>query len=149
MKIQINFDPSDDPFTDYKDFISYMLNKQLFIEVFDADKLFFLGYVKVPLKDLLRQGKPSIYHTKEYEIYDEKFIVKGALQILIKSVGFSTMKSWMYDPTALKVINTKDRFNTANKKKKVRVKALDMEKVIIYITFSLTYKRKNISPEHY
>jgi hypothetical protein len=73
MKVQIDFDPSTDPYMDYKDFINYLLTKQLFIEIYEAEKLFFIGFVKVPLKDLLRQGKASIYQTKEFEIFDDKF----------------------------------------------------------------------------
>jgi hypothetical protein len=130
MKVQIDFDPSTDPNMDYKEFINYLLNKQLFIEIYEAEKLFFIGFVKVPLKDLLRQGKASIYQTKEFEIFDDKFNSKGYLQLLLKSTGISTHKSFVYDPSSLKVINTKDRFQSIPKKKKVMSKPLNVDKMI-------------------
>lgn len=130
MKVQIDFDPSTDPYMDYKDFINYLLTKQLFIEIYEAEKLFFIGFVKVPLKDLLRQGKASIYQTKEFEIFDDKFNSKGYLQLLLKSTGINTHKSFIYDPTSLKVINTKDRFQSMPKKKKIMSKPLNVDKMI-------------------
>lgn len=132
MKISIDLDPSSDPYIDYKNFINYLLNKQLFVEVYDAEKLFLIGFLKIPLKDLLRQGKSSIHHTKEYEIYNDKFTVKGSVQVLIKSIGLNTQKTYNYDSNALKVVNTKDKFMSTNQKKKVRVKPLDVEKVKVH-----------------
>jgi hypothetical protein len=136
MKVEIDFDPSDDPFIDYKDFINYMLNRQLFIEVFDADRLLWLGYIKVNLRDFLRQGKPNVFHTKEYIIFDEKFSSKGSIQLLIKNIGAKTRKSWNYNASLLKVLSMKDKYSHMNKKKKVKVNAMDLD--------SLTNQEKEI-----
>lgn len=129
MKVEIEYDPSDDPYTDYKEFISYLLTRLLFVEVFDAEKLQSLGYIKITLSDLLRQGKPSVYHTKEYTIYDEKFNKKGAIQMLIKSTGNTNRKTWKYDSTMLKLVNINDKNSSINKKKKLKVKPMDLDRL--------------------
>lgn len=129
MKVEIEYDPSDDPYTDYKDFINYLLTRLLFVEVYDAEKLQSIGYIKISLNDLLRQGKPNVYHTKEYNIYDEKFNKKGALQMLIKSTGISNRKSWKYDSTILKLVNINDKNNSINKKKKLKVNPMDLDRL--------------------
>ena len=56
-----------------------IISAGVIMNIFLAVFLFFIGYIKVSLKDLLRQGKPSIFSTKEYEIYDDKFNVKGVI----------------------------------------------------------------------
>jgi hypothetical protein len=130
MKIQVDFDPSIDPYFDYKDFILYMLNKSLFVDIFSADSLLPIGFIKIPLKDLLRQGKPSVYHTKELEIYDEKFTIKAHIQILLKSIGFNTAKPFNYDSNNLKVISTKEKVENMSKKKKIISRPLDLDAII-------------------
>jgi hypothetical protein len=129
MKVDIEYDPSDDPYTDYKQFISYLLTRLLFVEVYDAEKLQSLGYIKIALSDILRQGKPSVYHTKEYNIYDEKYVKKGAIQMLIKSTGITNRKTWKYDSTLLKLVNTNDKNSSINKKKKLKVKPMDLDRL--------------------
>ena len=56
------------------------------IEVFDPEKNFVLGYIKVSLKDLIRQGKPQTYQTKEYEIYSDNFELNGYIQMLLMTI---------------------------------------------------------------
>jgi hypothetical protein len=129
MKIQIEYDPSIDNKIDFKDFINYLLTKNLFIEIYDSEKLNQIGNLKIPLRDFLRQGKPSIFHTKEYDIFDYNFMIKGSIQILIKSVGYNCSKSFEYDPHYLKVINTKDKFSNTNRKKKVKTAQIKLDKL--------------------
>jgi len=129
MKVEITYDPSDEPYMDFKDFIEYLLNKHMFVEVYDAEKLMYLGYCKIPLRELLRQGRQSVFQTKEFEIYDEQDITKGAIQILLKSNGMKTNKTFDYDISHLKVINTRDKNNTVQKKKKVKSNAIDIQKI--------------------
>jgi len=129
MKIQIDYDPSVDHKLDFKEFINYLLTKNLLIEIYDSEKLNQIGNFKIPLRDFLRQGKPSIFHTKEYDIFDYNFIIKGSIQVLIKSVGYNCSKSFEYDPHHLKVINTKDKFSNTNRKKKVKTSQIKLDKL--------------------
>lgn len=130
MKIQIEYDPSvSDNNIDFRDFINYLLNKNLFVEIYESEKLNQIGHIKIPLKDFLRQGKQTIFHTKEYDIFDYNFIHKGSIQVLIKTIGCNCSKTFNYDPHHLKVINTKDKFSNTNKKKKVKTSQIKLEKL--------------------
>ena len=70
IKYKIEYDPSVDPFTDFKDFLKYMLENCLSIEVYDADKGFLIGTTRIELKDCIRQGKPSVSSTKDFTLLD-------------------------------------------------------------------------------
>ena len=129
VSVQFKYDPSIETHTDLRDFITYLVSRQMVIEVFDPEKNFVLGYIKVSLKDLIRQGKPQTYQTKEYEIYSDNFELNGYIQMLLKSVEMNTSKPYKYNPNALKVINSKDGYNHLSKKKKVRVKQIDLSKI--------------------
>ncbi len=129
MKVQIDFDPSIGNRMDFKDFIDYLLTKNLFVEIYDSEKLNQIGHVKIPLKDFLRQGKMSIFHTKEYDIFDYNFIIKGSIQVLIKSVGYNCTKNFKYDPHYLKVLNIKDKYSNTNKKKIVKTNQIKLDKL--------------------
>ncbi len=129
MKIQIDYDPSIDSKIDFKDFINYLLTKNLFVEVFDSEKLNQIGHLKIPLKDFLRQGKLTIFQTKEYDLFDYNFVHKGTMQVLIKSIGSRCNKTFDYNENDCKVMSTKDRFNNTNKKKKVKTTQLKLDKL--------------------
>ena len=127
--VQLKYDPSTEPSSDYRDFISYLLRRQMVVEVYDVEKCFLLGCIKVPLKDLVRQGKPQIYHTKEYELFDNEFNLKGYIQILLKSMSMKTKREFVYDRNLLRKLNSKDGYNTKTKKKKCLVRPIDINKL--------------------
>ena len=64
---------SIDTSIDFRDFVKYLTNKRLVVQIKDAQKCLNIGYIKVPLKDLISQGKDKIKITKEYEIFDDNF----------------------------------------------------------------------------
>lgn len=69
--MQFEYDPSVDVYTDFRDFFNYFSRKYVFVEVFDAERVISYGFTKIPLKDLLRQGKQSSTNPpKELDIYD-------------------------------------------------------------------------------
>ena len=58
------------------------------IEIFDGESQFYFGSCKVPLFELLRQGKPVVVRAKECEIFDpEQAKYKGFLSILLSNQG--------------------------------------------------------------
>ena len=65
-------------------------------------------------------------HVIEDTIQNERQIF---LNNVLKSVEMNTSKPYKYNPNALKVINSKDGYNHLSKKKKVRVKQIDLSKI--------------------
>jgi hypothetical protein len=56
----------------------------LTIDIFDGDSLFLYGTCKVPLFEILRQGRSSVVRAKECELCDPSTgDFKGALQLII------------------------------------------------------------------
>ncbi len=127
--ISIKYDPSFQTSIDFRDFISYLLTKKMPIKVMDVDKNFCIGFIKVPLKDLIRQGKHQTYQTKEYEIYDNKFNMRGYVQLLLKNEGLNTLKNFEYNPQALRYVDSKIGYNYITKKKKVVAKPINFSKI--------------------
>ena len=125
--MNLKFDPSNDNSIDYRDFIQYLLFKKMPIKVMDVDKNMCLGFIKVPLKDIIRQGKHQIYQLKQYEIYDNYFDLKGYIQLYLRNDGLKTLKQFNYDPKGLKYIDCKSGYNNSLKKKKVLAKPISMQ----------------------
>ena len=48
----------------------YLRDHYLTVDVFDGDSLFLYGTCKIPLYELLRQGRPSVVRAKECEMCD-------------------------------------------------------------------------------
>jgi hypothetical protein len=120
ITINNKFDPSMNESIDFKVFIKYLLYKNLLITIENVENCFIFGFIKVPLKDFIRQGKPQSYQTKEYEIFDRNFESKGFIQILLKSLEINSLREFKYDPNYLKIVNSKDGYNNLKKKKKSR-----------------------------
>ena len=125
ITINNKFDPSMNESIDFKVFIKYLLYKNLLITIENVENCFIFGFIKVPLKDFIRQGKPQSYQTKEYEIFDRNFESKGFIQILLKSLEINCLKEFKYDPNYLKIVNSKDGYNNLKKKKKVIAKQMN------------------------
>ena len=67
----------------FRDFVKFMSAKYLVVEIIDVEKCFNIGQFKIPLNDLLRKGKEKVYLTKEFPIYDDDFVLKGYIQMLL------------------------------------------------------------------
>ena len=61
----------------------------MIIEIHDAESRFLYGTTKIPLFDLLRQGKSQIHKAKECDFCapDDSNEIKGQLQLVISNVG--------------------------------------------------------------
>ena len=128
--IQLKYDPSDETSIDFKEFITYLTTRQMSVEVIDVDRALSLGHIKIPLKDLIKQGKPKIYQQKEYDIYDYNFNYNGAIQLSLMCHEENTSRPFKYQPNLLRVINSREGNNSSGStKKKVRVKQVDLSKI--------------------
>jgi len=87
--LRYEIDPSvDQQYNRHVDFAKYLYAKSLTIDVWDADSLMLFGSVKVPLRELMRQGKQITTFSKEFDIIEPNFMrSKGSLQVLLKNVG--------------------------------------------------------------
>ena len=93
MKIKITYDPSIDNYIDYKDFLNYLLLRELFIQIFDYDKQIPYGYFKIPLKNFVRIKKKSILENFSVNIYDNyNYEQKGTIELVLKSGEIKTIK---------------------------------------------------------
>ena len=69
-------------------FAQYLKDRYLTIDLFDADSNFFFGSCKIPLFELLRQGKGIVVRPKECEIFNpENNEYKGFLQVILSNLG--------------------------------------------------------------
>ena len=119
IKISIKYDPSVDKSLDFRDFIKFLTSKYLVVEIIDVEKCFNIGQFKVPLNDLLRKGTPKVYLTKEFPIFDDDFVLKGYIQMLLENLEFSTMYPFSYNRNLYRKIEAKSNINNLKKKKKV------------------------------
>ena len=115
---------------DFRDFVKYLTNKRLLVQIKDAQKCLNIGYIKIPLKDLITQGKDKIKLTtqgkdkikltKEYEIFDDNFNIRGYIQLLLTASKQKTLKSYAYNRNKFTNINSQEGYNTLSTKKKVK-----------------------------
>ena len=128
--IEVRYDPSLDSSIDFRDFIRYLLVKSLVVEIKDVQKHFNVGCIKIPLRDLIAHEKDKVQLTKEYEIYDDEFNLRGIIQLLITSTKFNTVRPFSYNRNLYKKINSKDGYNTLSKKKVVKSDQMDVKKLM-------------------
>ena len=119
IKIAIKYDPSTDKSLDFRDFVKFLSSKYLVVEIIDVEKGFNIGQFKIPLNDLLRKGKEKVYLTKEFPIYDDDFVLKGYIQMLLENKEFNTMNNFSYNRSAYRKVEAKNNVNNLKKKKKV------------------------------
>ena len=73
---------------DELDFAKYLLQKNLTVEIWDAESHMHIGNARVHLVEALRQGKPSAVVTKEFPVFKDDNQI-GSLQLLIRNQGVS------------------------------------------------------------
>jgi hypothetical protein len=81
LSIVFEIDPSISRIRDENVKLSeYLKDRFLTVDVFDGDSLFLYGTCKIPLFELLRQGRSSVVRAKECEMCDpDTGDFKGAL----------------------------------------------------------------------
>ena len=96
MKIRISFDPSIDNYLSYKNFLNYLLLRELFIQIYDYDKQLPYGYFKIPLKHFVRrEQKKSDFYSFSANIYDNyNYEQKGSIAIVLNSDEIKTIKPY-------------------------------------------------------
>ena len=134
--IELRYDPSLDNSIDFRDFVTYLLTRRLVVQIKDVQKSINIGCIKIPLKDLVAQGKDKIQIIKEYTIYDDNFKERGFIQILLAANKFNTIRPYSYNRDIFKNINSKEGYNTLSRKKKIKVEKMDIDK--------LTAQNKNL-----
>ena len=144
--IEVRYDPSMDNSIDFRDFVKYLLTKRLVVQIKDVQKCFNIGCIKIPLKDLVSQGKDKIQLKKEYIIYDDDFKRRGYIQLLITASKFNTIRPYTYNRNIYRNINSKEGYNTLSKKKKIKVEQMDVDKLKTQNKNFLNYIINNPNP---
>jgi hypothetical protein len=71
LAVTFNIDPSQSRIKEEHERLThYLYERFLTIDVFDAESQFLYGTCKVPLFELLRQGRGSVVRAKECEMCD-------------------------------------------------------------------------------
>ena len=105
MKISITYDPSIEEFIDYKNFLNYLLLRDLFIQIIDYEKQMPYGYIQIPLRNLIRHKKKSVLKNFSVNIYDNfTYEKKGEIELCLKSDEIKTIKDFNLE-------EQKDKFN--------------------------------------
>ena len=130
ISLEVRYDPSVDISIDFRDFVKYLLTKRLVVQIKDVIKCLNVGYIKIPLRDLVAQGKEQIKITKEYTIYDDDFRRRGYIQLLISSTTYNTIKPYSYNRHIYRNINSSEGYNTLSKKKVVKAAQMDVGKLM-------------------
>ena len=95
MKISIIYDPSIDNYICYKNFLNYLLLRELFIQVYDFDKQMPYGYFKIPLKYFIRYKKKLALENFSVNIYDNyNYEQKATIELVLKSNEIKNVKSF-------------------------------------------------------
>ena len=119
IKLNIKYDPSVDKSIDFRDFVKFLSTRYLVVEIMDVEKNFSVGIFKVQLNDLLRKEKEKVYLTKEYPIFDDDFILKGHIQMLLQNIKINTMNPFIYNRSLYRKVDSRSNKNNTKKKKKV------------------------------
>ena len=122
IKFTIKYDPSIDKSLDFRDFVKFLSTKYLVVEIIDVEKCFNIGQFKIPLNDLLKKGKEKVYLTKEFPIYDDEFVLKGYIQMLLENLEFNTSHTFSYNRNLYRKIEAKTNDKLRKKKKVVASK---------------------------
>ena len=95
MKISITYDPSIENYIEYKQFLNYLLLRDLFIQIFDYEKQMPYGYIQIPLKHFVRHKKKSVLKNFSVNIYDNfTYEKKGEIELCLKSDEIKTIKDF-------------------------------------------------------
>ena len=127
--LEVRYDPSLDTSINFRDFVKYLINKRLIVQIKDVQKGFNVGVIKIPLNDLIEKGKEKIQKEKEYEIYDDNFNIRGYIQVLIAASKYKTLRPYNYNMDKFYNINSQEGYNALSKKKKVKAEQIDINKL--------------------
>ena len=136
VSIEINYDPSINNFISYKTFLSYLVFRELFIEIYDYEKQMPYGYTTFPLSVLLRNNGERVKNEKlEINIYDNfTHEIKGILGLSLKSEEINTKNNFniMEENKRLSIIDTDIGNISDNRTNNNNEKILKKKKIVSY-----------------
>ena len=143
VSVEINYDPSINNFINYKTFLSYLVFRELFIEIYDYEKQMPYGYAKLPLSKFLRSnGARFIVEQTEISIYDNfTHEQKGSLGLSLKSEEMNTKQNFdiIEQNKRLNLIDSGNNNNNEQNIKNKKVLSIASNKIQI---FNNTYKNE-------
>ena len=88
LSVTFEIDPSLSRIQDEQQKLAaYLHSRFLTLDIFDGDSLFLYGTCKLPLFELLRQGRGTVVRAKECEMCDEQGEFRGAIQLIMSNAG--------------------------------------------------------------
>ena len=143
IKISIKYDPSVDKSIDFRDFVKFLTTRFLVVEIIDGEKNFCVGVFKIPLNDLLRKERDKAYLTKEFPVYDDDFVHKGYIQMLLENIKMDTMNPFTYNRNSYRKVDSRSNRNNVKKKKKVYASKINTSNYRNISNFSQTNPENN------
>ena len=111
---------------DVVDFARYLMKKSLTVEVWDTQSHMILGYIKIPLIELMRQGRPNVSVTKEYAVVEElggeQF---GSIQVLLRNIGVASANKSQPSQNPLKIQSGQSKHKSRIRAKPLVLSASD------------------------
>ena len=147
IKLNITYDPSVDKSIDFRDFVKFLTTRYLVVEIIDVEKQFCIGIFKIPLNDLLRKEKEKVYLTKEFPIYDDDFVLKGYIQMLLQNIKINTMNPFIYNRNLYRRIDARSNKNNLKKKKKVYAQKINVNNYKNIVNFNQIQPENNENNE--
>jgi len=91
VQVSFDIDPSRSKIeNENMNLAKYLKERYLTIDIIDAQSKFFYGSCKIPLFEILRQGKPHVVRAKECEVFNpENSEYNGFLQVILSNMGKS------------------------------------------------------------
>ena len=147
IKLSVKYDPSVNKSIDFKDFVKFLTTRYLVVEIIDVEKQFCIGIFKMPLNDLLRKEKEKVYLTKEFPIYDDDFVLKGYIQMLLQNIKINTMNPFIYNRNLYRRIDARSNKNNLKKKKKVYAQKININNYKNIVNFNQIQPENNENNE--
>ena len=147
IKLSVKYDPSVNKSIDFRDFVKFLTTRYLVVEIIDVEKQFCIGIFKIPLNDLLRKEKENVYLTKEFPIYDDDFVLKGYIQMLLQNIKINTMNPFIYNRNLYRRIDARSNKNNLKKKKKVYAQKININNYKNIVNFNQIQPENNENNE--
>ena len=147
IKLSVKYDPSVNKSIDFRDFVKFLTTRYLVVEIIDVEKQFCIGIFKIPLNDLLRKEKEKVYLTKEFPIYDDDFVLKGYIQMLLQNIKINTMNPFIYNRNLYRRIDARSNKNNLKKKKKVYAQKININNYKNIVNFNQIQPENNENNE--
>ena len=152
VSVEINYDPSVNNFINYKTFLSYLVFRECFIEIYDYEKQMPYGYATFPLSILLRKNGERVKMEKiDINIYDNfTHESRGVLGLSIKSEEMTTKNNFdiIEQNIRLNIIDTVKENNDNNNNEQI----IKKKKVVSYASSNkqkVYYKYQNEEEKNY